>query len=84
MRFSFLDEADDGHLHTRHILLHIPLPFSSQVVICDGCSTMQLLRVNSNNELVVPPFECAWLSDKSQQLNDDVGCIAFEVKGVRH
>ena len=44
---------------------------------------MQLLRVNSNNELVVPPFECAWLSDESQQLNDDVGCIAFEVKGDR-
>jgi hypothetical protein len=44
---------------------------------------MQLLRVNSNNELVVPPFECAWLSDESQQLDDDVGCIAFEVKGAK-
>jgi len=42
---------------------------------------MQLLRVNSNNELVVPPFECAWLSDESLQLSDDAGCIAFEVKG---
>lgn len=42
---------------------------------------MQLLRVNSNNELVVPPFECAWLSDKTLQLEEEAGCIAFEVKG---
>ena len=42
---------------------------------------MQLLRVNSNNELVVPPFECAWLSDETLQLEEEAGCIAFEVKG---
>lgn len=42
---------------------------------------MQLLRVNSNNELVVPPFECAWLSDETLQLDEEAGCLAFEVKG---
>jgi len=40
-----------------------------------------MLRVNSNFDIVVPPFECAWLSDECLQLKDEAGCIAFEVKG---
>ena len=40
-----------------------------------------MLRVNSSNVLVVPPFECAWLSDEAFQLKDGTGCISFEVKG---
>ena len=40
-----------------------------------------MLRVNSSNVLVVPPFECAWLSDEALQLKDGTGCISFEVKG---
>ena len=40
-----------------------------------------MLRVNSSNVLVVPPFECAWLSDETLQLKDGTGCISFEVKG---
>lgn len=42
---------------------------------------MPLLRVNSSNDIVVPPFECAWLSDLHLQLEDGRGCIEFEVKG---
>ena len=40
-----------------------------------------MLRVNSSNVLVVPPFECAWLSDEALQLMNGTGCISFEVKG---
>ncbi|KAK9823236.1 hypothetical protein WJX72_001265 [[Myrmecia] bisecta] len=40
-----------------------------------------MLRVNSDCVLVVPPWECAWLSDADLQLKNDAGCIAFEVKG---
>ena len=40
-----------------------------------------MLRVNSSNVLVVPPFECAWLSDEALQLKNGTGCISFEVKG---
>ena len=42
---------------------------------------MHLLRVNSRNDIVVPPFECAWLSDEHLQLENGKGCIQFEVKG---
>ena len=39
--------------------------------------------MNSNNDLVVPPFECAWLCDEKLQLQDEAGCIDFEVKGTK-
>lgn len=39
-----------------------------------------MLRVNSSNVLVVPPFECAWLSFSDYML-DGSGCIYFEYKG---
>ncbi len=42
---------------------------------------MHSLRVNSSNDIVVPPFECAWLSDEHLQLEDEKGCLQFEVKG---
>lgn len=41
-----------------------------------------MLRVNSSSVLVVPPFECAWLSGEEHVLHDGAGCISFEVKGV--
>lgn len=31
--------------------------------------------------LVVPPFECAWLTGENYLLRDGQGCISFEVKG---
>ena len=40
-----------------------------------------MLRVNSSNVLVVPPWECAWLSDEQLQLKDGAGCVCFDVKG---
>lgn len=40
-----------------------------------------MLRVNSNCILVVPPFECAWLSGDEYLLRNGEGCISFEVKG---
>ncbi|DBB07891.1 TPA: hypothetical protein ACH3X3_009285 [Trebouxia sp. C0006] len=40
-----------------------------------------MLRVNSSNVLVVPPWECAWLSDEQLQLRDGAGCICFDVRG---
>lgn len=43
---------------------------------------MHLLRINSSNDVVVPPFECAWLSDESLQLKDEAGSISFQVKGT--
>jgi hypothetical protein len=42
-----------------------------------------MLRVNSSNDLVVPPFECAWLLDEKLQLQGGEGCIDFEVKGAQ-
>lgn len=42
-----------------------------------------MLRVSGNNVLVVPPFECAWLSSDEHQLRDGRGCICFQVKGRR-
>ena len=42
---------------------------------------MHSLRVNSSNDIVVPPFECAWLSDEHLQLENEKGCLQFEVKG---
>ena len=41
-----------------------------------------MLRVNSSNDLVVPPFECAWLLDEKLRLKGGEGCIDFEVKGA--
>ena len=32
--------------------------------------------------LVVPPFECAWLTGENYLLRDGQGCISFEVKGM--
>ncbi len=43
-----------------------------------------MLRVNSSNVLVVPPWECAWLSDEQLQLRDGAGCISFDVRGKCH
>ncbi len=40
-----------------------------------------MLRISSNNVLVVPPFECAWLAGEEFQLINGAGCISFEVKG---
>lgn len=40
-----------------------------------------MLRVSSNNVLVVPPFECAWLSFSDYNL-DGGACLSFEVKGA--
>ena len=40
-----------------------------------------MLRVNSDNVLIVPPFEAAWLTDQRLQLEDGKGCVEFEVKG---
>jgi hypothetical protein len=40
-----------------------------------------MLRVHSNSVLVVPPFECAWLTGEEFLLKDGKGCISFEVKG---
>ena len=34
--------------------------------------------------LVVPPFECAWLSGEELTLRDGKGCISLEVKGTLH
>jgi hypothetical protein len=31
--------------------------------------------------LVVPPFECAWLTGENYLLRNGKGCISFEVKG---
>ncbi len=42
-----------------------------------------MLRVHSNSVLVVPPFECAWLTGEEFLLRDGKGCISFEVKGDR-
>ena len=44
-------------------------------------SRSKMLRVNSSNVLVVPPWECAWLSDEQLNLQDGAGCICFDVKG---
>lgn len=44
-------------------------------------SVRGMLRVNSSNVLVVPPWECAWLSDEQLQLQNGAGCICFDVKG---
>lgn len=41
-----------------------------------------MLRVSSSNVLVVPPWECAWLSDEQLQLKDGAGCVCFDVKGA--
>jgi len=51
---------------------------------CDahGNALQSMLRVNSSNVLVVPPWECAWLSDEQLQLQDGAGCICFDVKGT--
>jgi hypothetical protein len=40
-----------------------------------------MLRVNSNSVLVVPPFECAWLSGEEFRLKEGACCITFDVKG---
>ena len=39
------------------------------------------LRVSPTNVLIVPPFECAWLSDPALQLGSGAGCVSFEVRG---
>ena len=31
--------------------------------------------------LVVPPFECAWLTGEEFVLKEGRGCLSFEVKG---
>ncbi|KAK9794943.1 hypothetical protein WJX73_004115 [Symbiochloris irregularis] len=40
-----------------------------------------MLRINSDNVLVVPPFEAAWLTDERFQLHHGNGCVEFEVRG---
>ena len=39
-----------------------------------------MLRVTADNVIVVPPFECAWVS--GCQLLDQTGCLCFGVKGA--
>ena len=39
-----------------------------------------MLRVN-NGVLVVPPFECAWLTGNEYTLRAGAGCLSFEAKG---
>lgn len=39
-----------------------------------------MLRVNSG-VLVVPPFECAWLTGEGYTLRSGAGCLSFEAKG---
>ncbi|KXZ51612.1 hypothetical protein GPECTOR_12g576 [Gonium pectorale] len=39
-----------------------------------------MLRV-SNGVLVVPPFECAWLTGDGYTLRDGSGCVSFEARG---
>ncbi|GLI59392.1 hypothetical protein VaNZ11_001258, partial [Volvox africanus] len=39
-----------------------------------------MLRVN-NGVLVVPPFECAWLTGEGYTLRSGSGCLSFEAKG---
>lgn len=41
-----------------------------------------MLRVNSDDVLIVPPFEAAWLTDKQFQLSGGQGCVEFGAKGV--
>ena len=41
-----------------------------------------MLRVHSNSVLVVPPFECAWLTGDEFLLKEGRGCLSFEVKGA--
>lgn len=40
-----------------------------------------MLRVNSDDVLIVPPFEAAWLTDKQFQLSGGQGCVEFGAKG---
>lgn len=40
-----------------------------------------MLRVNSSDVLVVPPFECAWLADELAVLKSSSACIVFEAQG---
>mmetsp|Transcript_4292 Transcript_4292/g.11091 ORF Transcript_4292/g.11091 Transcript_4292/m.11091 type:complete len:225 (-) Transcript_4292:73-747(-) len=40
-----------------------------------------MVRVGSEDVLVVPPFECAWLSNKDARLKHGGGCLTFEAKG---
>ena len=35
----------------------------------------------SRGHLVVPPFDCAWLSDADSKLDNERGCVVFEVSG---
>ena len=42
-----------------------------------------MLRVNSSDVLVVPPFECAWLADEVGILKNSSACIIFEAQGER-
>ncbi|GFR52255.1 hypothetical protein Agub_g14789, partial [Astrephomene gubernaculifera] len=43
-------------------------------------SPVIMLRV-VNGVLVVPPFECAWLTGEGYTLRSGAGCISFEAKG---
>eukprot|EP00884_Botryococcus_braunii_P002666 jgi/Botrbrau1/123/Bobra.0022s0109.1 len=46
-----------------------------------SCLEGQNVRVTSSNVLIVPPFECAWLSDEILQLKEGAGCLDVSVKG---
>lgn len=41
-----------------------------------------MLRVNSSDVLVVPPFECAWVEDDVGILKRSAACIVFEAQGI--
>ena len=41
-----------------------------------------MLRVSSNDVLIVPPCEAAWLTDEQLQFKQGKGCVEFEVKGM--
>lgn len=39
------------------------------------------VRVNVDGTLIVPPFECAWLTGDGYELRSGSGCVLFEAKG---
>ena len=43
---------------------------------------LQSAAAASSAVLVVPPFECAWLSGDEFALSDAGGCLSFESKGA--
>ncbi|KAK9833216.1 hypothetical protein WJX74_010670 [Apatococcus lobatus] len=40
-----------------------------------------MLRVSTEQSVVVPPFGCTWLQSEAHQLSAEKGCLSVEVKG---